>query len=295
MTRLTPRMVLVWTATLGVVGLVAAMVYAAEADLSVQEIVDKTNYVAYYQGTDGRAQVSMTITDKQGRTRSREFTILRRDEPPEEKKAAPQGSKAADQGKREIDALVAGAQQFYVYFRRPADVNKMAFMVHKHLDRDDDRWLYLPALDLVKRIAATDKRASFVGSHFLYEDVSGRATTLDKHELLETTETYYVLKHTPKEKKLVEFAWYKMWVHRKTFLPVKIVYYDEQGEAYRTYQVLKVETLQGFPTVTKARMSDTKMGGSTLMEYKAVEYNVGLPKAIFTERYLRQPPRKYLK
>ncbi len=268
----------------GTVALAAALVpalpaSAAEADLSVQEIVDKTNYTAYYQGKDGRAQVAMTITDKQGRTRSRQFTVLRRDDRAEDAK----------------DAEFTGEQRFYVYFSRPADVNKMVFMVHKHLDRDDDRWLYLPALDLVKRIAASDKRTSFVGSHFVYEDVSGRVTTLDEHELVETTDTYYVLKNTPKDKDLVEFASYKMWIHRKSFIPVKIEYVDAQGEAYRTYQALKVETIDGFPTVTKAKMTETKIGGETVMEYSGVGYNVGLPKDIFTERYLRQPPRQHLK
>jgi len=260
-------------------GLFASSAAAAEADLSVQQIADKTNYTAYYQGKDGRAQVAMTIKDAQGRTRSRQFTILRRDDQPE----------GAD------DKAFTGEQRFYVYFHRPADVNKMVFMVHKHLDRDDDRWLYLPALDLVKRIAASDKRTSFVGSHFLYEDVSGRVTTLDTHELAEVTDTYYVLKNTPKDKGLVEFAWYKMWIHKKTFIPVKIEYYDARGEAYRTYTALKVETIDGFPTVTKARMSDTKIGGETVMEYSDVEYGVDLPADVFTERYLRQPPRKHLK
>ena len=79
-------------------------------------------------------------------------------------------------------------QKFYVYFHRPADVNKMVFMVWKHLQADDNRWLYLPALDLVKRIAATDERTAFVGSDFFYEDVSGRTIHEDRHELLDTTE-----------------------------------------------------------------------------------------------------------
>jgi len=249
------------------------------ADLKVADIVHRTNYAAYYKGADGRAQVAMTITDAQGRTRSREFAILRRDDQPE-------GAE---------DESFTGEQKFYVYFHRPADVNKMVFMVHKHLDRDDDRWLYLPALDLVKRIAAGDKRTSFVGSHFFYEDVSGRSPALDEHELIETTDTYYVLNNTPKDKTAVEFASYKMWVHKKTFIPVKIQYVDKQGEAYRTYTALKVDTIQGFPTVTQAKMEDTRIGGHTVLAYSDVAYNVGVPADIFTERYLRQPPRKYLK
>ena len=52
---------------------------AAEQDPAVEEIVERTNRVAYYQGADGRARVKMSIKDSQGRERQRQFTILRRD------------------------------------------------------------------------------------------------------------------------------------------------------------------------------------------------------------------------
>ena len=246
---------------------------------SVQEIVEKANAVAYYQGKDGRAKVAMTITDSQGRTRQRQFTILRMDDPP------PSGE----------DEAYCGDQRFYVYFHLPADVNKMAFMVWKHVDKDDDRWLYLPALDLVKRIAAAEKRTSFVGSNFFYEDVSGRNINADEHELVDTSENYYVLKNTPKDPAGVEFAYYKMWVHRKTFTTVKVEYYDENDEKYREYEALGVETVQGYPTVTKSRMKDLRTDGNTVIEYSNVKYDVGLSEDIFTERYLQRPPLKYLR
>lgn len=247
------------------------------APLSVDAIVEKTNCVAYYQGRDGRAQVSMRITDSQGRTRERRFTILRRDEQPPD------------------DDTVCGEQKFYVYFQRPADVNKTVFMVWKHTDRDDDRWLYLPALDLVKRIAASDERTSFVGSNFFYEDVSGRGIAEDVHKLVETTKTYYVLNNTPKHPEAVEFSSFTMWVHRQTFIPVKIEYFDKQGESYRIYEALKVETISGYPTVTQARMRDLRTQGETVITYTGVTYNLGLPADIFSERYLRNPPKTYLR
>lgn len=252
---------------------------AEEKAPDVKTIVEHANRVAYYQGRDGRAQVTMTITDKEGRTRTRQFTILRRDEQPADEK----------------DDATCGDQQFYVHFDRPADLNKMVFMVHKHLDRDDDRWLYMPALDLVKRIAAGDKRTSFVGSNFFYEDVSGRRTTDDRHELVETTDTYYVLKSTPEKPDTVEFAHYRAYIHRQTFLPVRIEYFDAKGEKYRMYEAKKVDTIGGRPTVTKSVMKDLASGGETLLEYSDVKYDVGLPAEVFEERYLRQPPRKYLR
>jgi outer membrane lipoprotein-sorting protein len=252
---------------------------------SVETIVARANRTAYYQGEDGRADVNMRIVDAQDRTRTRKFTILRRDNlPPQDK---------SDQ--YENDAYT-GDQRFYVYFKAPPDVADTVFLVWKHVDveRDDDRWLYLPDLDLVKRIAASDERTSFVGSHFFYEDVSGRNTNEDEHKLMDVTDKYFVLDNTPKKPDLVEFSHFKMWIHRDTFLPIQIDYYDKRGEVYRRYKALSVSRPQGFLTVTKSRMEDLRTGGHTTIEYSQVEYNVGLPKDIFTERYLRKPPMSYI-
>lgn len=248
---------------------VAATVVAQE--ISVEEIVQRTNHTSYYQGQDGKARVSMTITDDQGRTRDREFTILRRNMDTEDNE-----------------------QRFYVYFHRPADIREMVFMVWKHVGADDDRWMYLPALDVVKRIAASDERTSFVGSHFYYEDVSGRGIDEDDHELVETTDVYYVLKNTPKDKESVEFDSFTMWIHKATFIPVKVEY-ERNGEVYRVVEALKVEDIQGHKTVTKSRMKDLKSGGETVLEYSTVQYDTDIPEDVFTERYLRRAPRKYIR
>ncbi len=245
----------------------------AETDPAVQEIVNKASAASYYQGKDGKAKVSMTITDDRGRERSREFVIVRTD----------------------IEDVDNGEQRFYVFFNRPADVNRTAFMVWKHVGSDDDRWLYLPALDLVKRIAASDERTSFVGSHFFYEDVSGRNPDEDDHVLKEESDTYYVIESTPKNPDGVEFSKYVNWIHKTTFIPVKTEYYDKNGEAYRTYSAVKVETIDGYPTVTESKMEDAQVGGSTTMSYSSVSYDIDLPEDIFSERYLRNPPREYLR
>jgi hypothetical protein len=253
---------------------------ADDAAPTVDEIVQRANHVAYYQGKDGRAQVEMVITDNQGRERQRNFTILRRDTSDSEE--------VANRG-------YLGEQQFFVYFQRPADVNKMVFMVHKKLDADDDRWLYLPALDLVKRIAASDKRTSFVGSDYFYEDVSGRSIDADEHELLRTTDNFYVLRHTPKDPASVEFAYYDMYVHKQTFIPVQIEFFAPGDQKYRVARALKVDTVQGFPTVLEASMENLETGSKTVMRYSSVNYDLGIPEEVFSERYMRAPPREYLR
>ncbi len=249
-----------------------ALVSTDARAIDVSEVVAKANHAAYYQGKDGRAQVKMLITDKQGRKRTRNFIILRKNMDDKDKE-----------------------QKFYVYFKRPADVNKTVFMVWKHVGKDDDRWLYLPALDLVKRIAATDERTSFVGSDFFYEDVSGRNPDEDTHELLEETNNYYVVKSTPKKPDLVEFSYYKSYIHKASFIPVKIEFYDKSGKKYREAAAEKVENIQGYATVTQGSMKDLRSGSKTVLTYSSVKYDTGLPDKIFSERYLRQPPMEYLR
>lgn len=236
--------------------------------MDVDEIVRRANLAAYYGGDDGKAQVEMTITDSQGRKRQREFTILRR------------------------DVTDGGEQKFYVYFKKPTDVRGMVFMVHKKVDTDDNRWLYLPALDLVKRIAASDKRTSFVGSHFVYEDVSGRSPAEDTHELTEETADHLVLKNIPKSPDSVEFSSYTVWIDKKTFLPVKAEYLDKNGKPYRLVEALETKEIAGIPTVAVSRVKDLAAGGETVSKFSDIAYNIGLDDSLFTERYLRRPPRE---
>jgi len=238
----------------------------------VQTIVKKANIVAYYQGKDGKAKVKMIITNKQGQQREREFNILRKD---------------VEDG---------GDQKYFVYFLRPPDVRRTVYMVHKHTDpgKDDDRWLYLPALDLDRRIAAGDKRTSFVGSDFLYEDVSGRSLEEDTHELIETTDELFVIKNVPKQPNTVEFNYFNVSIDRKTYVPMKMEFYDKKNKLYRVIESKKVEKIQDFPTVVKSVVSNLKTGSKTEMEFSNVEYNINL-EDIFTERYLHRPPREAIR
>ena len=116
-----------------------------------------------------------------------------------------------------------------------------------------------------------DKGSSFVGSDFLYEDVSGRSIDLDTHEIVESeNKDLYKIKNTPKEESGVDFKYYYVWIDKANFMPMKAEYYDEQDNLYRTVEAL------------------------TELEFKNIKYDIGLTDDIFTERYLRRPPFNWL-
>jgi len=242
----------------------------AQGDPAALELMNEVHRNYYYAGDGGSAKVDMVLTDKKGRTREREFWMLR------------------------TDIQDMGDQNYYTYFTKPADVRKTGFLVHKHADGDDNRWLYVPAVDLVKRIAADDRRSSFVGSDFTYEDVSGRLPNLDNHEFMAGEELdgrmMTVVKSTPKDSKTADYAWRKTWIDPDVKLPIQEEYYNDKGEAIRRFKVGKVVTIEGIPTAVERTMTDLANNHSTTISFKDVSYKVDLKPDDYTERILKNPP-----
>ncbi len=252
-------------------GLLALAPHLGATELSAEQIISQANQASFYAGDDGRSQARMRIVDSQGREQLRQFTILRRT-------------------KEEL-----GDQQMLVFFSRPSDVRGTVFRVEKKIQSDDDRWLYLPGLDLLRRISAGDKRTSFVGSHFFYEDVSGRNPNEDNFTLLEITNEHYVIEANPKDPSSVEFADYTLWIDKYHFLPTKAEYRDAQGEVYRRVSTVQIDEVQGHATVIRSKVEDLRSGGHTLMEFRGIQYDLDLPESIFGERSMRTPPTQYLR
>jgi outer membrane lipoprotein-sorting protein len=253
-----------------IAGAILSFITHASDLTNADEIITKTNLASYYSADDGSAQARMIIVDAQGNKQMRQFTILRKDQ--------------ADLGNQDI----------LVFFSRPTDVQGTVFRVVKKVASDDDRWLYLPALDLVKRISAGDKRTSFVGAHFFYEDVSGRNPAEDNFTLLKTDDKFYTLKAQPKDPNSVEFEHYIVNIDKRTFLPMHVDFYNSQGKKSRSLEVLKTEIIDGFATVMHSKITQHNDGSYTEMQFRNVKYNVGLPDDIFSERSLRNPPKAWL-
>ena len=246
----------------------------SQESLTPLEVASNYQKAFFYPGNDMRLVVSMRLIERGGKERAREMTMLRRNT------------------EKSLD------QKYFIFFHQPADVEGMAFMVYKYSQKDDDRWLFMPALDLVKRIAANDKRSSFVGSDFTYEDVSGRDLSEDEFSILREEKIgekdCYVLKSVPKNPKSADYSYRLSWIDKTTFLPWKEEYYDLRGELYKIFSAEEVKVISGFPTVTKRKMENVKNKHQTLVTYDQVEYNLGIEQDFFTERYLKRPPAKWI-
>ncbi len=242
--------------------------------LSAEDVMKKSQAAFLYPGKDFKARVGMKLISKEGKERIREMTMLRKNygEP-------------------------GGDQKLFIYFFQPADVKDMTFMVYKYPVKDDDRWLFVPAINMVRRIAAQDKTSSFVGSDFTYEEVSGRDIVDDTHSIVKEeklgAKDCYVIKSTPKAAD-VDYSYKLSWIDKANFLPVKEEYYDRRGELYKVFTADEVKDVKGFPTVTKRTMKNLQSGHRTEVTYLKSDYNIGIEDSLFSERFLRLPPKKWI-
>lgn len=245
----------------------------AQEEIPAQEVIAKSRLAFFYAANDMRVKVLMELINKDENKRIRELTMLRKD---------------YEEG---------GNQKYYIYFHKPADVKDTTFMVYKYPDKDDDRWLFIPAIDLVKRIAANDKFSSFVGSDFTYEDVSGRKPEEDTHHLLREEalngKNCFVIESIPMGK--AEYTKRISWIDTNNFLPLKEEFYDKQNELFRQFEAQEVKDINGIVTITKRSMRNLKTGHHTEVVFQDVQYNLGITDDIFSERYLRRAPMEWIK
>ena len=252
------------------------LAYTAAQSPDASEIVARSQEAFYAAATDMRARVQMVLVSKDGRTRERELTMLRKN-------------------------FGDGEQRYYMYFHRPSDVRGTTFMVWKYPERDDDRWIFIPAVNLVRRIAADDARASFVGTDFSYEDVSGRDIAADEHRLLreDTLDTglAYVVESRPL--RAADYERKVSWIDEKTGLPLREEYYDVQGALHRVFTSDEIRDVEAgaitVPTVVRRTMLNVKTGHRTEVTFSEVEYDIGIEDDLFSEASLRRPPRQWIR
>ncbi|MBL6989103.1 MAG: outer membrane lipoprotein-sorting protein [Bacteriovoracaceae bacterium] len=254
--------------------LISINLYAKD---SINDIMKKAHLAAYYMGKDGVAQMVMKVYAKDSKKPIKKLFYMLR-----------------------LNNEEGGRQMFYTYFQKPSDISRTTFLVHKFIDQDDFRRLYIPASDKVLAIAGSRKQDPFMGSDFIYEDVSGRHFTKDNHKLLgeETLDGVqcFVTESTPKVKEDKTYK-IKAWIDKKTYIPMKVVYFNHDKVEYRIYESQKIQTIGNYPTIMKRVMTSPLDGTKTVMMVnpEKVKYDVGLTESVFTERSLKNPPMKYLK
>jgi hypothetical protein len=159
-----------------------------------------------------------------------------------------------------------------MFFLSPADVKDTGFLTYDYDDpeRDDDQWLYLPALKKTKRIASGDKSGSFMGSDFTYSDMTERNLDRYDYTLMKHTEVdghpVWQVEAVPNDEDEIEETGYTkqvVFVRKDNFVTVRAVSWVKKGGRLKYFDVKKLEQIDGIWGPTEMHMT-TKKGKKTL-------------------------------
>ena len=215
-------------------------------------------------GKDAYAKMCMVLIDKRGKKRTRFLLTATKD--------------------------YGALSKTYTRFTSPASINGTGFLTWENEDRDDDQFLYLPALRRVRRIVAKQKTNRFVNTDYTYEDMQKRKVKEDYHRILrgEPYNNYecWVLESIPKESSSSQYSRRVSWIVKDIYVPIRVEYYDKKNRLIKVFSAQRLDKIDGILTITESEMDDHKRRHRTLMKTLAVQYNRGLPDRVFTRRYL---------
>jgi outer membrane lipoprotein-sorting protein len=233
-------------------------------------------------GRDSLATMRMTLFDRRNRSRERVMTVL-----------SLRGASGAERDSKNDRLLIR--------FTYPNDIRGTGFLVWEHPDGDDERFLYLPALGRVRRIAGSEAQESFVGSDFTYEDIGGREFDDYSYALRDDSASW-----TPPSGGAARQAWrlesrrrdatarfprVVSLILKDSYVVVSAEIYNRRDEKQKVYTVRRLEQVEGIWTAMQAEMTDALEKSRTELTIEKVDYNVGLEESAFTRRALESGAR----
>ena len=208
---------------------------------------------------------------------------------------------AGQQRVRETDGqtkLIPGTtdNRRLVNFLSPADVRGTKTLLIEHSVADDDIWIYLPAMKKVRRLVASNKKDSFVGTDFSYGDVIGHKVEDWNHELMPPQQIdgrdCYVVASTPKRPDVADNTGYSKrlsWIDKESFVAVRSEIYDQGGALLKRTRAEDVQLVDaGNHRYQPMRLTaeNVQTGHRTIIEFSHFKSNVGVGDEVFSARSL---------
>jgi predicted RND superfamily exporter protein/outer membrane lipoprotein-sorting protein len=182
-------------------------------------------------------------------------------------------------------------------FLAPADVKGTVSLLMEHSEKNDDIWIYLPALKKVRRLVASNKKDSFVGTDFSNADVLGKDSDW-KYKLLreevQDGQACYVVEALPKSETVKTNTGYSrrvMWVRKDNLASVQGEYWDESGALLKTAKftdIQLVDAKRGKWQAMRLEANNVQTGHRTIIRFENFKVNQHLEDDFFTARYMEK-------
>ena len=235
-------------------------------------------------GRDSRFTMRMKLADRHNRLRERVLDLITL-----RGRGAPGAPPSAPDGDRLL-----------IRFSYPNDIKGTSFLVWEHPAAEDERFLFLPSLGRVRRIAGSETQDSFVGSDFTYEDIGGRE--FDDYAYGFAGPDGEDASWTPpggqprpawrleskRKDAAAPFPRVVSLVLKDSFLVAGADIYNRRNERQKAYTVRRIELVEKIWTVMDSEMSNALEKTRTELTVERADYNVGLGEADFSRRELER-------
>lgn len=175
-------------------------------------------------------------------------------------------------------------------FKSPASVKNTRFLKKENDGSADDKWIYLPALKRVRRVASSDGSKSFMGTDFTYDDMETRDVERDIHTLLKEESIdgneCYVVKGQAKDKNDSQYSYRVSWIRKDNFVPIKVELYDKSEALLKVMVVKKLDNIDGYWTPLEVEMENIQSGHKTVLSIKKIEFDKGVNPKVFSQNFL---------
>ncbi len=153
-------------------------------------------------------------------------------------------------GRERIRKIATASKKFgeinktIMKFTAPADVKGTSILIYDYKNKDDDMWIYMPALRKIRRIISSEKGKSFMGSEFTNTDMSKPNMNDFDYRIL-STDTYnkhlcWKIETSCKNEDIEDENGYSkkiVWIDKSDYLCHKIEFYDFDGGLYKIQSI----------------------------------------------------------
>lgn len=175
-----------------------------------------------------------------------------------------------------------------MFFLYPGDVKGTGFLTwdYDEIGKDDDKWLYLPAMKKTRRISgASAKKDYFMGTDFTYDDMGSRNVDEDNHKLLreEIIDRHkcWVVESLSKDSRDICFRKIT-WIRQDCLIALKVEYYDKMQKLHRKLILSEIKKIDGFWIAFNMHMTNVQTNHQTIITTKQPQFNISIDESLFT-------------
>ncbi len=199
-------------------------------------------------------------------------------------------------GRNHDDGAGNKVNDVVMLFQSPANVKDTRFLQKENHGKDDDKWIYLPALKNTRRVNSSEGSKSFMGTDATYDDLSTREIDEDDHQfqgeeeknVMGTKYQCYKIKEVPYDKKSSQYSYRMTWVDKATYVPVYTEMFDKNGKLIKTLEVPSIKNIGGYTITMYSKLTNVQEKHSTTLALneKYLVLDKAVPDRVFTSNFL---------